>query len=149
MVRRVWRRLATALAAIIFVLSIGACARQPAFPDSAGAYKGTALDGLAADFRLADQNGVEVALSDFRGQVVALSFMDSQCKEVCPLNVLVVPASTEQEELVHTPGVHLIDKMGQRRWYVSTPFDDAGTAQWTPPLSELLVKHIRELLSER
>ena len=177
---------------------------------------GTALDGPAADFRLLDQGGVEMSLSDFRGRVVVLAFLDSQCKEVCPLtsvhlrtanqdlgeqaksviflgvnvnidanevadvaattlkwqldeiptwhfltgtpeelepvweayDVLVIPASADNEGLVHTPGVFLIDQTGQKRWYVSTPFDEAGTAQWTAPLSELLVNHIRELLSE-
>lgn len=205
-----------ALAALALGLLVMWPAGRPTPPDSSGAYEGTALDGPAADFRLVDQNGAPVALSDFRDRVVVLAFLDSQCQEVCPLtavhlraanqmlgddatsvvflgvnvnveanevndvlattqkwrldeiptwhfltgsaeelqpiwaayDILVLPASAEQEELVHTPGVYLIDQAGQRRWYVSTPFDEAGTPQWTAPLSELLVKHVRELLSE-
>jgi cytochrome oxidase Cu insertion factor (SCO1/SenC/PrrC family) len=48
-------------------------------------YEGTELDGIAPDFRLLDQNGTFVSLSDFRGKVVVLTFMDSQCKDTCPI----------------------------------------------------------------
>ena len=48
-------------------------------------YQGTELDGIAPDFRLTDQNGTFVGLSDFRGKVVVLTFMDSKCKDTCPL----------------------------------------------------------------
>jgi len=196
--------------AILSALFAAGCTAQSTPRDSSEAYVGTALDGSAADFRLVDQNGVEVALSDFRGQVVVLTFMDSQCREVCPLtaahlrsthqvlgdetasvvfiginvnleaievadvaaitqkwrldeipawhfltgsaeelepvwrayDIAVVPG---QDEIEHTPGIFLIDQIGQKRWYISTPFDEAGTPQWTQPLSELLVRHIREL----
>ena len=199
--------------AILFALFTTACTAQSTPPGSSKVYEGTALDGPAADFRLVDQNGVTLALSDFRGQVVVLTFLDSQCQDVCPLtavhlrtasqmlgdeaasvifigiNVNVeantvtdVMATTqkwrldeiptwhfltgsaeelepvwkayditvlpqEQGEITHTPGVFLVDQTGHKRWYISTPFDEAGTPQWTAPLSELLVKHIRELLS--
>ena len=199
--------------AILFALFTAACTVQSASPNSSNVYEGTALSGLAADFRLVDQNGIQMALSDFRGQVVVLTFLDSQCQDVCPLtavhlrtanqmlgdeaasvvflgvNVNVgantvadVAAITQnwrldeiptwhfltgsaeelepvwkaygiavvpgQDEIQHTPGIFLIDQTGHKRWYVSTPFDEAGTPQWTAPLSELLVKHIRELLSK-
>lgn len=49
------------------------------------AYQGTELSGTAPDFSLADQNGTLVRLSNFRGKIVVLTFMDSQCKDVCPL----------------------------------------------------------------
>jgi len=58
--------------------------------------------------------------------------------------VAVVPG---ENDIQHTPGVYLIDQAGRQRWYVSTPFDEAGTPRWTTPLSELLVRRIRELLS--
>lgn len=177
-------------------------------------YQGTALDGPAPDFRLVDQNGKNVALSDFLGRVVVLTFMDSQCQESCPLtashlrtayqtlgsdaavtfigvNVNVqanrvadVMATTQRwrlnempawhfltgsqaelelvwkayhvavyppspgGELIHTPGVYLIDQRGQQRWYVSTPFDETGASVGIAPLSDLLVQHIRALLHE-
>ena len=48
-------------------------------------YKGTQLSGEAPDFQLTDQNGSVVSLSDFRGKVVVLTFMDSKCYDTCPL----------------------------------------------------------------
>ena len=48
-------------------------------------YEGTPLDGPAPDFRLVDQSGVSLALSDFRGQVVVLAFLDPKCTDSCPL----------------------------------------------------------------
>ena len=47
---------------------------------------GTSLDGTPApDFRLTDHRGVEVGLSDFRGKPVVLSFMYTNCPDVCKL----------------------------------------------------------------
>lgn len=37
------------------------------------------------DFRLTDQDGRRVALSDFRGQVVALTFLYTTCEDTCPV----------------------------------------------------------------
>ena len=48
-------------------------------------YKGTELSGEAQDFKLTDKNGSNVSLSDFQGKVVVLTFMDSQCKDTCPI----------------------------------------------------------------
>ncbi|SRR6266508_3102678 len=53
--------------------------------DSVQPYQGTELSGEASDFSLADQNGSKINLSDFRGKVVVLTFMDSKCKDTCPL----------------------------------------------------------------
>ena len=49
------------------------------------AYQGSELSGSAPDFSLVDQNGTLVSLSDFHSKIVVLTFMDSQCKDVCPL----------------------------------------------------------------
>lgn len=199
--------------AVLLAFFTAACTVQSTRHGAPGVYEGTALDGPAADFRLVDQNGVEVALSDFLGRAVVLTFMDSQCQDVCPLtavhlreafqmlgdeavsavfvgvNVNVgasavadVASATQkwqldeiptwhfltgsadeltpvweaygvavtrgEDEIQHAPGVFLIDQAGQKRWYVSTPFDEAGVPQGTARLSELLIKHVRELLSE-
>ena len=49
-------------------------------------YRGTTLNGAPApDFTLTDQDGRQVSLSDFRGKTVLLSFMFTQCQDVCPL----------------------------------------------------------------
>src|SRR5580658_758071 len=47
---------------------------------------GTSLGGQRApDFRLRNQFGQPMSLSQFRGKVVVLSFEDSECTTVCPL----------------------------------------------------------------
>lgn len=46
--------------------------------------------------------------------------------------------------MMHTPGTFLIDPLGWKRWYISTPF--SGGRDLTLPLSDLLLKHIREML---
>ena len=39
----------------------------------------------APDFRLIDQNGRTVALSDLRGKIVVLTFVYTKCADVCPV----------------------------------------------------------------
>jgi protein SCO1 len=39
----------------------------------------------APDFTLTDQRGHRMSLSDFRGRVVVLEFMDPHCTDICPL----------------------------------------------------------------
>jgi len=184
--------------------------------DKTQTYEGTELSGEASDFQLTDQNGSLVNLSDFRGKVVALTFMDSKCTDTCPLtaadfreayrqlnqdeanqviflgvNVNVeesavadvletthawrldeIPSwhfltgsrdalepvwkdygvsaahSPDGHSIMHTPGTFLIEPSGQKRWYISIPFSEEGVRDLTLPLSELLLKHIREILRE-
>ncbi|HEY1353027.1 MAG TPA: SCO family protein [Ktedonobacteraceae bacterium] len=61
---------------------------------TAGATPSTNQSGLqgtdlgstpAPDFRLTDQSGRPVALSQFRGEPVVLTFMYTRCPDVCPL----------------------------------------------------------------
>jgi cytochrome oxidase Cu insertion factor (SCO1/SenC/PrrC family) len=52
------------------------------------------------------------------------------------------PKPDKPGELEHTPGAYVIDKSGQKRWYISTNFEGA------PLLNELLVKHVGALLNE-
>ena len=179
-------------------------------------YGGTELDGIAPDFHLTDQNGSDVSLSDFRGKVVVLTFMDSTCKDTCPItgahfrrayaqlneneanrvvflgvnvNVkantvadvlettdawhmdeilswhfltgeakvlepvwkdydIAVQPLPDGSEIMHTPGTFLIDPSGQKRWYVSTVYSGGENTEQGLPLSELLVKYIREILRD-
>jgi len=39
----------------------------------------------APDFSLSDQAGQSVSLSDLHGKVLAITFLDSHCKQLCPL----------------------------------------------------------------
>lgn len=50
--------------------------------------------------------------------------------------------------MMYSPGTFLIDPLGQERWYISTPFGVESDAVVALPLSELLLKHIREILRE-
>ena len=179
-------------------------------------YEGTELSGEAPDFQLIDQNNSAVNLSDFRGKIIVLTFMDSKCTDTCPLtaahfreayrqfdqnetkqvvflgvNVNIEASSVadvlettrawhldeipnwyfltgNHEELgpvwkdygvsvernpdgnsiMHTPGTFLIDPLRQKRWYISTVISGEGNMELALPLSNLLVKHIREILSE-
>lgn len=186
----------------------------PSALNRAPTYEGTELDGEAFDFELVDQSNTSIRLSDFRGRLVVLTFMDSKCQDTCPLtaahfreayrqlyqnetgqvvfvgiNVNLeantvsdilettrawhldeIPSwhfltgnreelapiwseygvsaapSPDGHSIMHTPGTFLIDALGKKRWYISTPF--SGENDSTLPLSELLLKHIREILSE-
>ena len=62
----------------VVVMLIAACGEDPSF------HGNTLNVEQAPDFRLLDQHGTEVALSDFRGKVVALTFLYTYCPEICP-----------------------------------------------------------------
>lgn len=47
-----------------------------------GTFAGNAL---APDFRLVNQTGRETSLAQYRGKVVLIAFVDSQCTTICPL----------------------------------------------------------------
>ena len=50
---------------------------------------GSSLGGQPApDFRLVNQFGQAMALSQFRGKVVVLAFVDSECTTICPLTTV-------------------------------------------------------------
>ncbi len=208
-----WIRRAVPLAVVSAAVAIAGCAARA--PEGADVYAGAPLEGEAYNFALKDHTGQNVSLSDLRGQVVVLAFMDSRCREECPLtsaellkahegmtaderrrvaflgvnvnaqanavadvaaatrqwnlaaisswrfltgseeelrpiwrayNISLVPAAGPEEELIHTPGIFLIDAEGQQRWYLSIPHDDPT---WSGPrLSELLLFRVRELLEE-
>ena len=65
------------------LLLLGACRTEdPALP-------GTTLNKTpAADFRLMDQEGRSVALSELRGRVVVLTFLYTSCTDICPVTAV-------------------------------------------------------------
>lgn len=67
------------LAAIIFLVLLLGCMQQ--------SFKGVPLNPLkpAPDFTLTNQFGERVALSDFRGKVVVMTFIYTHCPTVCPI----------------------------------------------------------------
>ena len=202
---------------LVSIVIVGPVAYFSSAPlKSAESYEGTRLSGIAPDFRLTDQYGELVSLSDFGGRIVALTFMDSQCKDVCPLTAAqllqaykqldqreiyqvvfmavnvniqantdadamlatqnwhldelpswhfltgsaeelasiwkaygVSAISQESNDVIHTPGVFLIDQARQKRWYISTPYSAGGNVELALPLSELLVRYVREILGDK
>ena len=61
-------------------------AAQAAAEQNPGLDPGTSVGNAPApDFRLTNQFGQPVSLSQFRGKVVLLSFEDAECTDVCPL----------------------------------------------------------------
>jgi protein SCO1/2 len=55
-------------------------------PESASGFAGSQRPAIPPqDFRLRDQDGRRVSLSDFRGRVVVLTFMYTTCRDTCPL----------------------------------------------------------------
>ena len=200
-----------------FTITVGALAYFIlSLLESPQTYDGTEMSGEAPDFSLTDQNGSVVNLSDFRGKVVILTFMDSRCKDTCPLTAaqlrqayrqfdrneanqvafigininneanavadvyeitktwrleeipswhfltgsrqdleviwrdygIAVAPNPDGTEIMHTPGVFLIDPSGQKRWYISTPLSELRDTELALPLNELLVKRVREILGE-
>jgi protein SCO1/2 len=89
--RVLWIVLAGLLAAMAVVLIEGRGGGGGASPVATAESKfdGPLLPaGLrAADFILTDQNGRRVTLSRYRGRVVVLTFIHSQCHDACPLMV--------------------------------------------------------------
>ena len=66
------------LALLALLVFAAACAPQP--------LKGTDLGkDRAPDFKLNDSKGTPVALSDYRGKVVVLTFLYTNCPDECPL----------------------------------------------------------------
>jgi protein SCO1/2 len=91
---RIQLALAAALAVAAVVLAVllvsGGGDDGPAAPAELGVGPSGFVGALRPeippqDFRLTDQDGRRVALSDFRGEVVALTFLYTTCEDTCPL----------------------------------------------------------------
>jgi protein SCO1/2 len=57
----------------------------PALAHKAGSDKPLPVIGPAPQFALTSQEGTPVKLADFRGKVVALTFIYTACPDICPL----------------------------------------------------------------
>jgi protein SCO1 len=78
------------LALCLLVLSVSGCS-QPVI------LKGTDLEREAApSFRLTDQNSKTVSLTDLRGRVVVLTFLYTNCPDVCPLTAEHLKVANQQ-----------------------------------------------------
>jgi len=80
MARLLLRLLVIKLCMIVLgLLVLAACASQPSYRGRDFSY------GPAPEFQLPDQQGESIRLSDQRGKVVVLTFMYTNCHDVCPL----------------------------------------------------------------
>src|SRR5579884_241763 len=78
--------LAGALVALAALALAGCGSARPKSSATPGfVMQGTALHGPAPDFTLTDQFGQPVSLHQFKGKVVLLAFVDSECTTICPL----------------------------------------------------------------
>jgi len=109
------------------------------------------LIGINVNEKANQTSDVMAASKEWRlDGVPSWHFLTGQAGELEPVwrayGIAVVPQ--DQGELLHTVGIYIIDQAGRERWYISNP--DAGTAtpQWTVPVSELVARHVRELVSE-
>jgi protein SCO1 len=110
---------------------------------------GTSLGNeLAPDFHLRDSSGQAMALDQFRGRVVVLTFLYTHCTDYCPLTaellrhadeaaghpqnvvylaVSVDPAGDTPESIASFSEQHHLDELGGRWHYlVGTPAELAG-----------------------
>src|SRR5262249_60550518 len=78
-VRGSYRRMAFvhALALLLFPASLSA--------REAGDHRQLPVIGTAPPFTLTSQDGMPVALANFRGKVVALAFIYTGCPDICPM----------------------------------------------------------------
>jgi protein SCO1 len=72
----------TALSLALLLLMLLALPLQAADPDGG---KPLPVIGPAAPFELTAQDGKTVKLADFRGKVVAVTFIYTHCPDICPL----------------------------------------------------------------
>ena len=76
------------------------------------AFNGAALPGNAnaPDFKLTDQSGRNVALTDYRGQVVVLTFLYSTCGDTCIVIAQQIRGALNElaDEHAHPPTVLIV-----------------------------------------
>ena len=92
----VWLAALAAIAGTIGGLTVVRLMHQPSPPSLGGGMVMDPHSVPASDFTLSDQSGRVLSLSDFRGHVVALTFLDTLCTNLCPLQARML-GSTESD----------------------------------------------------
>ena len=88
-----WLALAVGAAVVAVVLAFWILeSPRDSSPSAASTPSGLAADIVipansqaAPDFALQDQNGQVVTVSGLKGKVIAITFLDSHCKQLCPI----------------------------------------------------------------
>lgn len=97
------------VAALVLAALLGACSSGggPVATPTSAPLAGIAAGGQpASNFSLVDQFGRQERLSDFRGNVVLLSFIDDHCTTVCPLTAELMKQA--EEAVAGHPPVQLL-----------------------------------------
>jgi cytochrome oxidase Cu insertion factor (SCO1/SenC/PrrC family) len=81
----VWLAVLTILTGVLAGLLAVRLLSPSAAPKLRGDYLFDAGSVKAPEFALRDQDGALVSLQGLRGRVVALTFLDTQCRQLCPL----------------------------------------------------------------
>jgi cytochrome oxidase Cu insertion factor (SCO1/SenC/PrrC family) len=111
--------IAVSLAIAVLVAARGSDDGSPANGPPAGLYRGSEPPGRneLAPFALASYRGSKVSSAQLGGKVVALTFLESKCKEACPIIAVQVARGVD----LLTPG----ERRQVRAIAISTqPFDD-------------------------
>ncbi len=95
----VWLLLVAGLAGIVAGMVVPKLLVKPAMPSLVGDIV-ISPPVTAPDFKLTDQDGKPFSLSGVRGRVIALTFLDTQCQSLCPLQANVL--GSVQSELGST-----------------------------------------------
>lgn len=104
--------LGSVAAAAIVGIAIGVLLHSKFSSSTADATQLPALHGQATwapgarpapQFTLRDQRGRRVSLSALRGRTVALTFLDSLCKQACPVEGRMLAAAIDQVPSAHRP----------------------------------------------
>lgn len=69
---------------------------SPAFAQSGNKWNRLDADEPAPAFALTNQDGTRVALKDFRGKAIVLSFVYTECKDICPVLPQIVNRADRQ-----------------------------------------------------
>jgi cytochrome oxidase Cu insertion factor (SCO1/SenC/PrrC family) len=131
-----------ALSAAAAVVAIGLGAWMLLSPKASAPATGAMPSGLAADivipansqaapdFSLKDQSGQMVTVSGLKGKVVAITFLDSHCKQLCPIEADQL-SQTQQELGSKSPMTLLVVSVAPA---TDTPDSErafAATHHWT------------------
>jgi protein SCO1/2 len=103
-----WRTVVYVVIAASFGLLIG----QPVHAQNGNEWNRIDADEPAPAFILTDQNGKRVSLKDFRGTTLLVSFIYTECKDICPVLPQIVGRadqwlSAEEKKRIRFVGISL------------------------------------------
>jgi protein SCO1/2 len=128
--RRRWYAVSVSAAAVVGIaigvtfharLTGSAAAGPPAIPTLHGQATWSAGRRAAPEFALRDQHGRSVTLESLRGRTIALTFLDSLCKQACPIEGRMLASAIGQVSGAARPQLVVVsvDPGGDTPWSVA------------------------------